>query len=259
MGDWYDAVYISEDDQSDPSDDAVRSVWNGTYTPLAPAANYTISENVTIPSRLTPGDKYLILRVDYNQNQTETDETNNTIAVPIRLQAPDLRPTDLTAPGNVASDQEVTFTWNVVNEGAHAALGYWGDALYVSADEQLDWQDKRIGYVFHSDASPVDAGSSYEASGTFRLNDVQPGNKFIILNVDDDGLQSETDEADNLLIRPITIDAPDLVVTTVNAPATIDLGHAITVSWTVTNVGTVSAFDDWQDRFSWPAGPLAIR
>ena len=46
---------------------------------------------------------------------------------------------------------------------------------------------------------------------------------------------------------PITLSSPDLVVTSVTAPATATAGQSIPVSWTVENEGSAATVDNWYD------------
>ncbi len=59
--------------------------------------------------------------------------------------------------------------------------------------------------------------------------------------------QGETDNTNNVRAVPITLTAPDLVVTSAEAPAIVNLGEAIDVTWTVENLGTVPAVASWSD------------
>ncbi|QOV21938.1 CARDB domain-containing protein, partial [Anabaenopsis elenkinii] len=77
--DWYDAIYISDDEIFDGSDTFITSQSISEQTPLAADGSYTITSNITLPNRITSvGNRYLLFRTDHENNQLETDETNNT-------------------------------------------------------------------------------------------------------------------------------------------------------------------------------------
>ena len=62
------------------------------------------------------------------------------------------------------------------------------------------------------------------------------------------GYQGETDLTNNVSAAiPITLNAPDLVVSAASAPATGTVNASITVNWTVTNQGDVAAPAQWYD------------
>ncbi len=89
LNNWYDQVYISSDTAFDNSDIYVTEELIDAQTPLAARDNYTISQNVALPSRLL-GNRYLLFVTDRDNSQGETDETNNLKAVAINLIAPSL-------------------------------------------------------------------------------------------------------------------------------------------------------------------------
>ncbi|MCL1475464.1 CARDB domain-containing protein [Argonema antarcticum] len=97
---WSDRVVISDDTILDSSDTYVISVWSGyynSYQPMAAGANYTVTQDLWIPATAV-GDRYLLFVADGYNNQWETTEVNNTVAVQISLLAPDLVVTSATAP-----------------------------------------------------------------------------------------------------------------------------------------------------------------
>ena len=57
----------------------------------------------------------------------------------------------------------------------------------------------------------------------------------------------EASETNNDRVFPISISTPDLVVSSVTAPATATVGQSISVSWTVTNQGTGTTQKSWTD------------
>lgn len=55
---------------------------NNTF--LTPGESYTVTWSVTLPQTET-GDRYVLIVNDYFNDQIETDENNNTVAIPITL------------------------------------------------------------------------------------------------------------------------------------------------------------------------------
>ncbi len=64
---------------------------------------------------------------------------------------------------------------------------------------------------------------------------------------DGSGNQGEINETNNQRVVEIVVTAPDLIVSTANAPTTAITGSNIAVSWTTTNQGTSEASADWSD------------
>src|SRR5438132_1755046 len=73
---WFDNVYLSTDNVFDNGDTLVASALNPSA--LAPGASYTQTVQTGLPS-VSPGNYFLILRVDANNDLVESDETNNTL------------------------------------------------------------------------------------------------------------------------------------------------------------------------------------
>ncbi|MDB9444753.1 CARDB domain-containing protein [Anabaena sp. CS-542/02] len=250
--DWYDAIYISDDEIYDYSDTYVSNVYIWEQTPLAADGSYTITSNITLPNT-APGNRYLLFRTDYSwwNYQVETDETNNTFAVPITLGAPDLVITAATAPasGNIGSTIEVS--WTVKNQGIVTAETDWYDAIYISDDEIYDSSDTFITSQFISEQTPLAADGSYTITSNITLPNTATGNRYLLFRTDYSwwNYQGETDETNNTFAVPITIlEGPDLVVSNITAPVESLSGQSIDISWSVTNQGIVDAEGTWWDR-----------
>ncbi|WP_414521361.1 CARDB domain-containing protein, partial [Umezakia ovalisporum] len=116
---WYDYIYLSTDDTWNDSDRSLSSFWAGNNSPLGIGASYSLTGNIFIPYDIAAGNYHLLVVTNsnnyyYNQ-QYETDETNNTFAVPITINEvdlPDLVVTAATAPasGNIGGSLEVSWT-----------------------------------------------------------------------------------------------------------------------------------------------------
>lgn len=245
---WYDLLYLSDDATFDFSDTFLDSEFISSQTPLAADGTYTITRNVTIPNT-TPGDRYLLVVADYYDDQPETEELNNSLAVPITLSEAnaDFVPTTFTGPGSAILGETINVSWTVANNGELEAAADGLDALYLSDDEVLDDNDQFLNSFSYSTFTPLNAGSSYTQNKSLTLSVSTTGNKFLLVKVDSANDQREVNEANNVRSFPITLQAPDLVVTTASAPATIISGDVVPVSFTVENQGGVSAPADWSD------------
>ena len=74
------------------------------------------------------------------------------------------------------------------------------------------------------------------------------GSQHLLFVADGTGNVGESNEANNLRSVPITITAPDLIVTSATAPAAASWGQTVRVEWTVTNQGQGAATVPWVDR-----------
>ncbi|RLC09862.1 MAG: hypothetical protein DRH43_07505, partial [Deltaproteobacteria bacterium] len=248
--DWYDYIYISQDNVVDPGDNLLRSEYVGDKTPLAAAGDYTETATITVPSTWQGQNAFLIFKADGSGNQGETDETNNVVAAAITLTAPDLQVERVTVPTTAVSSQQIQVSWKVVNTGNSAALSPWSDAIYLSSDDQFDSSvDTRIDYFSASDCVPLTSDDFYSSIRGVRLPAVAAGTYHIIVVTDEFNQQGESDETNNFKAGgPITVSVPDLEVTAVIAPESASPSESIEISWTVrNNSDTVEAPADWYD------------
>ncbi|MBD2513901.1 hypothetical protein H6G93_02545 [Nostoc sp. FACHB-973] len=251
---WYDRVYISDDQFIDESDTFfIYRRDTGENTPLAAAGSYTTTQDISIDNSVATGDRYLLFVADgggyMGENQGETDETNNVFAQAITINAPDLVITAANAPTTAALGETISVSWTVKNQGLVSTLSVgWYDTVYISDDQLLDNSDTRLTSRYREEDTPLAAANSYTATQDISIdNSVAGGDRYLLFVADRDNNQGETNETNNVFAQAITINAPDLVITAANAPTTAALGETISVSWTVKNQGLVSAFADWND------------
>ena len=246
--DWYDRVVISTDQVFGNSDDTyLTEVWQGSFTPLAAAATYSRTLNVTLPSTAT-GDRYLLFKADNYNHQGETDENNNVYSVPINISASDLQITATSAPSTAILGETVELTWRVTNNGTGAASQDWFDRVFLSNNQTLDGGDVQVTSELIGSQTPLAAGASYTISKNVTLPSFAPGNQYLLFVADRDNYQGEISENNNLAAVAISLTAPDLIVSNASVPATGTVGKSIEVSWTVQNQGTSAAPTDWYDR-----------
>ncbi|MFN6535591.1 MAG: CARDB domain-containing protein [Nostoc sp. EkiNYC01] len=253
--DWYDAVYISDDPFLDDSDDYLEQYSVEEYTSLAPGSSYTATKNTIIRSYTGEiGERYLLFVTDTYNNQSETNETNNVFAQPITITAPDLAITDVNAPIISRLGETITLSWTVKNLGTGSAFRGWRDSVYISDDQFLDYPnffagiegDTLLTSFEATGNTPLAAGSSYTIIRDVPLSGITPGDYYLFFVT---GSYPDTNESNNIFVQAITINPPDLdlVVTDANAPTIARLNEAISVSWTVKNQGTDTAFAYWYD------------
>ena len=242
VDDWYDYVYLSDDETYDLSDTRLTSQRQNQYSPLAPGDSYTTSRDVIIPTRAEVGDRYLLFVTDGNNDQGETDETDNVTAVPIELTLPDLQVTEVTVSETASLNESLAATWTVQNFGSETAPANWKDNVYLSDDDRFDNSDIYLTQLETGANTPLDAGDSYTLSGNIPLPNTEVGNRYLLFVADADDIQKETNENNNVRAVPIEIKVPNLEVETAVVPELASLNETITVSWTVANTGEGDAF-----------------
>ena len=245
---WTDYIYFSEDNVFDNSDTLLTS--GSSQTPLASGADYTTTQSVTLPQGQI-GDRYLIFRTDQFNEQLETDENNNTVIVPITIDASgaNLTVTDLTAPTSTVIGEQIDVSWTVENIGelATTANGVI-DYIYLSDDEFFDNSDIFLTSRFTNADFPLETGETYLVTQSLTLPGAAAvGDQFILVRTDATSRQLETNETDNVRAQAITLDAPNLTITADATPIDAAFGETLELSWTVTNNGTVTAPASWSD------------
>jgi subtilase family serine protease len=247
---WYDEIYISDDQILDDNDTYLGYIWSGGYTPLEPGANYTVNQSLYIPEYTTAGDRYLLFVTDVYNYQEETNENNNVFAQAISIAAPNLVVTSVTAPATATTGQTINLTWTVTNQGEVATTTGWYDSVYFSKNDILgDGDDVYITEIWSGwyATLPLDPDENYTVNLNVTLPSQAAGSGYLLFATDRWNYQGETNETDNVSIREININAPDLVVSNALAPSSAIVGDTISVSWTVKNEGTVAAPSSWFD------------
>jgi large repetitive protein len=184
----------------------VTLVQVGHTSSVAAGASYTQPVNgVVMPASTAPGNYFLIVRTDVGISITESNETNNDLAVPIIVTRPDLVPTNLTAPATAAHGQAINVSWTITNQGIGPAAGGWADRLLLSSNSTFDSGDVTLVQVGHTGG--LAAGSSYTqpVNGVVIPFGTLPGDYFLIIRTDFGGVIAELNETNNDLAVPITI------------------------------------------------------
>jgi len=247
---WYDAVYLSADDQLDDTwtDPRLDEQWRSGVAPLAAGADYTVEWDVTLANSVPAGARYLIVYTNsWATQQTELSEANNTLAIPIALDGPDLAMTNATGPSSAVPGASYDLSWTVTNQGAVTAYGDWADYGWLSTDDTYSEDDRYLWGINVGDRTPLAAGGNYLIERSVVFPQVEPGSYYMLFLADSYDKQGETDETNNAAALPVTVSAPDLVVTEASTPPEAVVHQLINVSWTVANQGGAPAPADWYD------------
>jgi hypothetical protein len=82
----YQAVFLSSDATITTSDTRLRD-WDYYYCNLAAGDNDVVQWVATIPANTPPGSYYIGIMVDVFLNEAESNENNNTLAIPITIES----------------------------------------------------------------------------------------------------------------------------------------------------------------------------
>lgn len=253
---WSDAVWLSSDATLSSDDTMVLGA--GQSGPLDTNHSYNADLATSLASSyMQAGNFYLILQTDASTGIVESDETDNTLAVPFTVTPLDLdlAPTVLTISDNVIAGEPFTIDWTVKNQGNSAVPDWsvWSDEVLLSNDQTPSDDDLYLGSQWHTEQA-VGAGATYSVTLVDQPMplSVPAGNYYLLLKADNYNIVAETNEDNNLLAAPITVTAPDidLAPTALTTPESeIPTGGQLTVNWSVANQGTVGipAENSWRD------------
>jgi len=192
-------IYFSDNNVLDGGDPLLGS---RNIPPLAPGVSSTGSTTVTIPPGATSGVHYLIAKADGPGAVVESNEGDNTLAKKITI-GPDLRVTQLSAPGSAAKGSSIAITDTTKNTGGASTGVSTTTKLYLSKNTQIDGTDVPLGQRVVPNLAPN--GASTATTNVTIPNTVVAGNYYIIGRADDADIVDETSEVNNKRSVAITI------------------------------------------------------
>ena len=265
---WDDKVYLSL--TPDVEDGSILIQDLPDQSALIPGEEYQATTvPVVVPERYR-GQVYVIVDVDANHqvdqwpNGTHDLEYQPVFVNPIPM--PDLVLSNVVVPAQVIAGSTFNVSYTVTNLGAGPTLvNTWTDSVWLSVNKTRPIPaegDILLTQFTHTGSLDVKAGYDQTVSVTLPLN-LQPGTYYVTpwtdlysavlqdtlaINVNPDdpnNLYSDNYKAAQVaILAPL----PDLIVTSVTAPAKAQGGDNFTVNWTVENDGNgVAAPTGWID------------
>ncbi|MFN0052859.1 MAG: hypothetical protein ACKV0T_11760 [Planctomycetales bacterium] len=138
-------------------------------------------------------------QLDQDQDGQRGEAGQDTFDATVHLVAVDLELSNLvvhTAP--LFAGETVEISWAGRNATGVALSGNWTDAVYLSADDQWDINDQRLGTVQHTGGLVQDA--TYSGDLTAYVPGTLPGDYHILVRADVFNQEREgSDEADNVI------------------------------------------------------------
>lgn len=171
---------------------------------LSPNASSSDSTTLTIPASTAPASYYLIAKADDGGAAAETIETNNTRAVLIRI-SPDLQVSTLSAPTSAAPGAGISVSDTTRNAGQGTA-GASTTRFYLSLNTTFEpTTDTPLGF---RNVSLLTTGSTASGSTPVTIPaGTTSGTWYILARADADNAVAESQEANNLTYRAITVTA----------------------------------------------------
>lgn len=244
-------IYLSSDNQFDNKDTELGTVAVGS---LQKGTSTTLTATISVADKNT-GKWYVLICTDAHKQVNEMDENDNLTAIPVTvLQSPlpDLTVTDLTTDEELTSGQPMNIRTTMKNIGQHATRSNkWSDTYYLSPSTVLNTSTATmIGSKAH--VGTLEVGDSYTNEVSFTIPSALQGNFMLFVVTDAADAITEGNENNNSLCIPVYVnssaDTPaELVISNVNAPATIKAGEDVTISYSITNDGDFTAAGNLHD------------
>ena len=227
------SFYLSRDYLLDGAD---LPLGTRTIPGLGVGAADSGTTTVTLPTGLVSGTYAIFAKADNQSEISEILESNNTRVTSIRI-GPDLVVSTMSAPATAGAGATIAITETTLNQGGGSA-GTSATRFYLSANFSLDANDTPLG----SRAVPTLAASgSSSATTTVSIPSGTPtGQYYLIANADDGNAVAEPVETNNVKYVIIRV-GPDLVVSSIVAPARAGSGGTIAITDTTANAGSGNA------------------
>lgn len=253
LPDWYDGYYLMKDSVY------ASNIFLGQLKhpqKLATGDSLNITDSVRFEPTVLPGRYFLGVKVDLSDLEFESNENNNTAvshSIQYASEGPDLVVTQVQLPTSAFSGGAIDVTWFVKNNGTYATTApQWFDAIYLSPSPAWDSAGStRMALV--ENVSYLPPGQSYSNTKSITLPDGITGNYYVFVVTDQTYKVAETSDGNNRTRSTDSVHVslspyPDLRVTALSVPANAFSGDSVTVSYTVTNMGTgVTRVSHWED------------
>lgn len=258
---WTDHVYFSSDDQIDAGDGAPIRTFTNSPSLAAGASRPVTATSITIPASRVPasGQYHLILRVNPNEGLSngvnEGGRTsNNTVAIPIQIDLPDLVAEDLVVPVVTEPNVQYTLTWTLRNAGSAPSAAF-GIRVFFSEDNIAGNADDAQIASFASAAMTPGQSVPQTRDITIPTVPVHPtAPAFFYIQVDYANVVVEAfpgglGETNNITFQGTQFDykVSDLQVTSTGTPPEVETETAFPMEWTTTNAGN-KATGNFEDR-----------
>lgn len=258
---WEDGIFLSRDQQFDPTDRLIGSRSRSGVLPET--GNYAVTNfEVNLPPDAV-GQYFVFVVADYanrvyefqsENNNDNYDRTEPGSPLTVAGTPPDLETIGpLSAPANETAGRSINVQFAIRNVAPFDANGNWSDAVYLSTDQVFDPQtDSLLGSVGRAN---VAAGNQYAVNVNVALPNCLNGTYYLFGVADSFRSLYEFDpladaEANNVTPpHQIEIQSQfaDLQITSMTVPPVV-INGAMPVSWTVRNFGSAPATGGWTDQ-----------
>ena len=251
-GPWVNQFYLAESTSGTNAVSLGSAPFNGSIPPFS---SVTFTQTVITPGNIF-GTRYFGVVVDLNNNVLELNETNNTVwsASGTIVSAPDLLITNLTAPASAQLGSNFNVGWTRRNAGSIATVSAGQDQIFLSTSSNSISGARLLAAVAAAIQAPGNDLARSQSVTIPLLTSLPAGSYWLIVAADSPDAQPESNEANNLSARSLTLTQPplpDLAIAAFSPPTLLVPGAATEARWTVTNSGTLGITNGvWRERIS---------
>ncbi len=195
--------YLSTDSMLDSTDYSLHSA---LVNHLYPGSDDSLLVITGIPENATPGNQYVIVKIDYEERIPEKNENNNTISVPVQIQN-SVKDLCIDQSG-VSEDQPITAGgtirfWAYVKNTGQQKIDTFKTGFYLSADTLLDASDTLL--LSLQRYSLYEGQSRYYFTAATLPDSVPVGTFHLIIYTDYQNMIDETNETNNIAVLTFEI------------------------------------------------------
>ena len=243
---WYDRVYLSTDAQWSSNDQQLT--YQQIQTALDAGGRYVRNAYVTLP-QVVAGSYWLIVRTDKDNTLYESNETNNTLAVPVQVALPDL--TVSSAGGVNLRQLELTNRQVCAGPYPESAHPYanstdqsWTQAYAGAEALVLTFDSRCAGQAYYDQVQVMDGNGQAIDGSPFDLGALAGQTKVVFGDTVQVRFTSNSSTT-GWGFALTSIERADVVEPAQLAATPQD---RVWVHWQVTNAGNGAAQPSWHDR-----------
>ena len=259
---WYDRVQLIGPGGQVQN---LGDIFHSSSSPLAVGDSYGVVVLLQLPltNASVAGNYRVQVITDIYGQQTELNNNNNTLATQgsVALTMPDLADLviqNIVVPASVGTDTGSALAWTTTNQGLAASNYVYDRVELVDVAGNLVTISNGEGGGFPAYQSdfytgPMAAGGSTSHNQTVYLPANLPAGQYRWrITTDFYGyVVEQAGEANNVSVSSVfTVGRFDLHPTSISAPASINMGSPLTVTWHVDNIGDAAGSGSWYDRIS---------
>ena len=226
--------------------------------PIGPGGSYVRTAQITLPNGLN-GTYYFVVTAAANNPPFEfiygngTDNISVSTGFNVSLTPPpDLTVTNVSAPTTAEEGSTIQVGWTVQNIGPGGANTAWADEVVLQLVGQPSSQYLVLGTF--DNFSSLGAGRSYNRTEavTVPLHITGLYNVEVITNYDGSLFENGATSNDTgVAAQPLSVTVtprPDLQVSSIDIPSTVNAGATFSVTYTITNQGSAPTTNNWDDK-----------